>query len=288
MSDVESPDSEPVPKIRNALETVRQRLDQIQTGDLLPMNVDPVRALTTVRGVAIRLQPLRARMLTLPDFNIEHFDNLELYARALMQANALYTCAIAPPTELAKVVSDATRLKEAFMCDVASLVKRGLLRENPFKGRQGHPSYRHLASDLLGLTIILRTHLEKAPQRSTVTIDELEQAEILVENLNALLGAKESAPEALATATLDRKKAYTLMVRSYDQVRKVVSYLKWGTSEASKLAPPLNLGRKGTRKKVPTNVEPTQESGSISPPNTAITSDVTNLIELPNMDPFVH
>jgi hypothetical protein len=288
MSDVDAADLNPAPRIRNALETVRPKLDQIQKADLLPMNVDPLRALTTVRGVATRLRPFREQMLTLPDFNIEHFDNLDLYARALMQANALYACAKAPPTELVKVAEEANQLKEAFTCDVGSLVKRGLLRENCFKSAQGHPSYRHLASDLMTLTNILRMHLEKASNRSTASFEELERAEILVERLMVLLSARERAPIELATATLDRQKAFTLMSRSYDQVRKVVTYLRWGKNDSSEFAPPLNLGRKGARKKPVIAVEPTQESVSMAPLETAILPVANNSNEVPNNDPFLH
>lgn len=281
------------PRVRSAFEHVRPMLDQIQKADLVPMNVDPVRALTIVRGVAVRLRPLRDPMLTLPGFNIDDFDNLDLYTRALMQANALYACAKAPPTELSKVAEEATQLKETFISDIASLVKRGLLRGHRFKAVPGRPSYRNLASDLLTLANILRTYMEKDSPRSTTSFEELDRAEILVENLNALLGARRRTPEELAAATLERQKAYALMARAYDQVRKAVAYLRWGNNDADELAPALNRGRKGARKKRTNTVEPVKETAvSLAAasllPEVAETPPVSALPYGPNDDPFVH
>jgi hypothetical protein len=276
-----------------ALDIVRPKLDKLTSAELLPMNVEPIVAASTVQGVFVRLSHLREQMAELPRFDVENFDLLDTYAVALLEANAYFTIASAPTEELAKVAALAKEQKEVFLCDVNVLIKRGYVRVKEFKPVRGRPSYRNLVSDLLALTTILRNHVNSGTNHSAVSIKELNHAEALSLRLMALTAARKRTPEALAKATLERQKAFTLMSRAYDQVRKAVHFLRWEKEDYAKMAPALPRGRKRVRKKrvvaapvssgVPEMSTPPSKSEAVD--SKALTPPVV----APNdNDPFLH
>jgi hypothetical protein len=257
------------------------------------MNVEPIVAASTVQGVFVRVSHLRDQMAELPRFDIENFDLLDTYAVALLEANAYFTIARAPTEELAKVAALAKELKEVFLCDVNVLIKRGHVRVKEFKPVRGRPSYRNLVNDLLALTTILRNHVNSGANHSAVSTKELDRAEALSLRLIALMAARKRTPEALAKATLERQKAFTLMSRAYDQVRKAVHFLRWEKEDYAKLTPALPRGRKGVRKKRVVAAPASSEVAEMSTPPSK--SEATDLMAFPppvaalnDNDPFLH
>ena len=59
----------------------------------------------------------------------------------------------------------------------------------------------------------------------------------------------------LSSATENRLRAFTLLVRSYDAVRRAIAYLRWRQGDSDHFAPSLWAGR-GGRGKSPLGAEP--------------------------------
>ena len=60
---------------------------------------------------------------------------------------------------------------------------------------------------------------------------------------------RNGGPAATAAAALDRQRAFTLFARRYDELRRVVTYLRWHQGDADRIAPSLYRRRHKRRSK---------------------------------------
>jgi len=261
------------PQLREALEKVRPRLATVDPTELIPINVNPVDAATTVCGALPAILNFRSSIRThLNTFELDHLDGLEPLAMALIQSHSLFVGAKAPPTELTNVLSEITPLRERFLTDVNGLKTRGCLNVCNLTSLRGSPGHRRIATDVLTLTNILRNNWEGVSSKCGVTEAELNRAEFLADRLFRLVSRRAQAPARLAEAALERQKIYTLLVHSYGQVRKAVSYLRWEHEDAEKFAPSFFKSRKaGKRKKASAVARPSagHETATTAAPATA-------------------
>ena len=90
--------------------------------------------------------------------------------------------------------------------------------------------------------------------KTAIEMTEVDQAEALGERLITAIGLRDQGPELLAESAENRQKAFTLFVNAYDQIRRVVSFLRWDQDDVDQIAPSLYAGRTtGRRKGTDTN-----------------------------------
>lgn len=240
------------PRLRDALDRVRQELAALAEGELMPLNVDPLVATATARAAIPRLLEMRPRIeKALPEFELRYLDNLEIYALALMQSHGLYLCAKTPPEELELVASEAIQLRKRLLTDISTINQRKLICRKESTLRRGPPSYRDVVGDILTLSNLLRKHWETISLKCGVTLEELDRAEVLGDQMNKLLGSRERTPLLVAEAINERQRAFTLFANAYNQVRKAAFYLRWELGDVDKFAPALRPGKTGVRGKRP-------------------------------------
>lgn len=63
------------------------------------------------------------------------------------------------------------------------------------------------------------------------------------------LGAPATARRSGGRVADARQRTFTLLVRSYDQIRRALSYLRWNEGDVDRIAPSLWAGRGGSRPK---------------------------------------
>jgi hypothetical protein len=111
MADVSStqntdPSSAGAPSGRQATSVLRYRqvfqqalpiAQKLAAKDLIPVNIDLPTAVTTTLGALPEILAFRDRAKALPEFDIQHFDQLETYALAAMHAHGDYIAASALP-----------------------------------------------------------------------------------------------------------------------------------------------------------------------------------------------
>jgi hypothetical protein len=285
------------PRLRTAFERVRPELVALQTTDLLPINIDPVGAAAQALGALPELLNLRPQMMEqLHAFDISNLDQLETYALALIQANCARLGAQAAPEYLSELVTATTKMRERLVADVSTLSARGYIKGASRSNLRGRLGYRHIASDVLMLSGVLRTYWATVAAKCAVTESELDQAEILGDRLIQTVGLRERVSVAVAEAAIERQKVFTLFVRAYNQVRKAVTYLRWELGDAENLAPSLYLKQNVSRRKATSNAEaprgdtvpPAQavEQTAAVAPEDAVKEDVPT--GLPGSNPFLH
>jgi hypothetical protein len=97
--------------------------------------------------------------------------------------------------------------------------------------------------DILQLVSALRAEWAVIESHTPVTAIELDQAEALANAVVSTLGENEQATSPSAPPLDLRRRAYTLFVRTYDEVRRLVTYFRWTEGDADEVAPSLFAGR---------------------------------------------
>lgn len=274
----------------SALEEIRAELAQLPEHELLHQNVVPVAALVTIRGVYRALMGLRAEMLRLPDFDIANLDRLELYALAFVGAQAHCDALRESNREPEAVKAEAEALRAQLHSDVKALVLRKVIPPQRIQKLSRRRGYEQVASDLLLLTAVFRCHFDAIAGKCATTEQELVRAEALAHSLTIVVSRRREPLEAVGDALEVRKRAFTLFMRAYSQVRRAVQYLRSEHGDADRLAPPLTGKRKRAPRTSPKNeVVASTESAAVPvavEPRPAV--GLPERVGLPGSDPFLN
>jgi hypothetical protein len=278
------------PRALAALEQVRPELVGLLPDQLAAITTEPFMAASVARAAVPRVMAYRVEIEKLPGFEISHLDKLELYALAMLQANADYLATSAPPQHLQQLVDQGTAMRQTLLSDVMPFVKRGVIKGDQLDSLKGPVGHVNLASDLFVIVSTFRSNWNKIAGKTSVTSDELDLAQLLAENLSQDIGEKKFSSAVIATAALRRQQVFTLLVRAYDQVRRAITYIGWDADDIDDIAPSLFAGRK---RKSDVTVDPTPvvepTVAKAAPATTADVSAATKpAVGLPGADPFIH
>lgn len=207
---------------------------------LIAVNLDIVKMVETVEGSYDELHSLLPEIKQrCPSFDDQHVLQLPTMARALRHAHALYQYALKPQDNLAEVAREAETYRVALRADASTMVVRGWLDPKLLKNVKGRRGYANCASDLLILVNIYRDLWDGIEGRTSVTQRELKRAEELVTIMDRLRGVRAQAPAVVAQAADMRTRMFTLLMLSYNQVRRVVAFVRWDDKDADEFAPNL-------------------------------------------------
>ncbi|HEY5956530.1 MAG TPA: hypothetical protein VIV60_08260 [Polyangiaceae bacterium] len=252
-------------RLTEAFELARPEMLLLKESQLLPVNLQPIAAVSIVRGALPGLLAMRSTIEEeFRKFDATVLDRIERYAFALTHAQAVYQSVTKRSKTLSKLSKDAVRLRERFLQDLQALVQRGQVDKSRLSKLKGAHGHRNIASDLLILMTVLRECWPDIVGKTAVTRDELEQAELLCNQLVAAIGMRQQVPTLAVDAAADRQRAFTLFMRAYDQIRRAVVFLRWETGDIDSIAPSLyaksHNSRKGRPEPTPNEQKPAAES----------------------------
>ena len=277
---------------------VAQALD---LNDLITINIDVPAAVTTALGALPEIMALHEQAKALPSFDVKQIDDLGTYARAAMHAHGEYVAASAPPEALEALNAEGLALRDTLYQDALALSHRGLVNGTPLTEFKKNTGYKNLATDLIGLSSLLRNHWSQIGTRTAITPKELDHADDLSEKLLLAVGAREQAPAVIAEVAQLRQRLFTVFVNAYDEARRAISFLRWKENDIEKIAPSLYAGRTTRRAKTETAPEPgasvTPAANPLAPSATvpvtgavpaspAASSPLPSLPGLPGSSPF--
>lgn len=234
-----------------ALAEIEAEMAALEPSQIARINVDIPRAVTTALGARPALFALRPRIVKeLPYFPIGSLDKLDTYALATWYAHLLSLPA--PKTESAHkpLVFEASTLRNTLLVAADALAHRNILDPAQIAQIRRGQGHIDLASDLVALSTLFRNNWSDIEGKTTVRPAELERADVLGPELLAAIGVRENAPRGPVSQLADqRRRAFTLFARAYDDCRQAASYLRWKQGDAGKLAPafagPRTKARKG-------------------------------------------
>lgn len=213
------------------------------------INVDVMYVVTLIFGHLKRILALRDEFVArLKDFDISLLDELDDFTRALQHAHGLYLQATKSPAALQALVERATQLRDVLHADALALATRGLLNPDAFREVKRNNGYRALIVDLQVLVATFRERWADIMGRTAVQAEELDATVVLIDTLTQAVGDKEHSPAAQAQATLVRNKAFLLVVRTWEEVRSWVLYVRRKEGDGEQLAPSLYSNRSSARR----------------------------------------
>ena len=246
-----------------ALEHLRPELVALTEKELLRVNLDPLASVSIARGALPALRGLCLEAKGEPHtLDEDRLLQLELYAFALTQAQTSYKLTRRRTRALKELGAASHQLRARLLSDITVLVERGLIPSNKVARLRGPNGYRNIASDLLILALVLRESWAQIEHKTAITEEEINRAEDLGNILVTAVAVRHEVPEQATKASDIRQRAYTLFVRAYDEVRRIVSYLRWHAGDADIFAPSLYAKRKASkrRRKVPVSMPATAEA----------------------------
>lgn len=283
------------PRFRAAFEQLLPEIRAVPDSEFAAINVDVPSSVATALGAWPEVHGLRDQIAKdVSSFNITLLDNLELYALALGHAQTEYQTATEPSPSLVALANENIMWRTILLNDVTTLISRKLLPQSVTSDLKGINGHKNIAFDLFALANVIKKNWDKVSSKTTVTQDELVQAQILADKLVTAVGEREQAPVVAAEAVRDRQAAFTLFINAYDEVRSVVCYLRRKQGDADSIIPSLYAGRTVTKKKpaddntdnppAPTPAQPTgnQPHNGGTTPTLAAKADVTE------SGPFMH
>jgi hypothetical protein len=140
--------------------------------------------------------------------------------------------------------------------------------------------FRNISTDVFHLVEAIRARWTDIESKTAITQQELDRAERLQQRLNRLLGLKDQQTPNINAASEQRRRALTLLLRAYDEVRRAITYLRWKTNDIDDIAPSLFAGRGGRRKSTETTpatpTTPAVTPGTGTTPTTGTQQPTTN------------
>lgn len=243
VSEIDDADGACRPDSLTAFEKRAGEIAAVRDEDLVPINIDVLAAISTAIGVLTKVAGLKSRIAALAEVDHAQIDALPDYANALAWTHEIWRAASAPAEVVPELAAAATRMRNRFAADVNALAERGLVNADRAARLHSGVGYRAVVDDLMGLSGLLRGSWDIVAGKTAVDVAEIQRAEILAGRMLAALGHREQAPATVAEASRMRERAFTLFVRSYDQLRRAVTFLRWNEGDAATLVPSLWSGR---------------------------------------------
>lgn len=236
-----------VPKeAAEAFAQARAEIGALDRAALVAINLDIPRAVAIAVAAIPHIAAQRPHIVEqLPKLDLRSVDKLGTYALA-----AWYAHLLALPTtteaELAALLKEATPLREALLVAAEALAHKGLLDAKSVADIRAGQGNLDKANDLVALAALFSAAWPRVGQRTAIEQSEVERAAELGPAILVALGAREplgvDVPDPSEPAE-QRKRAFTLFYRAYEECRRAVSYLRWHEGDAESIAPSLHLIR---------------------------------------------
>ena len=264
--------------VDEAFQRVKADLAALAPDELVQVNLDVQAATGVILGVLPGVRALRDRLAAeLPAFDLKAFDKLEDYALALRFAQGAFQTATLPPDDLELLTAEASKLRERLLADANALALHGLVDPRKLEQLKGAKGFKNVAQDLETLSQALQESWSQIQGKSPIVAEDLQAASRIGTRLTRVLGLRDQGPAVLAVATDQRLRAFTLLLRAYEETRFAVRYLRRREDDADSIAPSLYPGVSRRRPSepeptVPSNAPPT---GSVpSPPAASSTTQM--------------
>ncbi|MBL8741144.1 MAG: hypothetical protein JNK04_08625 [Myxococcales bacterium] len=209
-------------------------------GALRQVTVDIPTAAIIVRGALPALQRHRAAVVAaFREFDLGQYDKIELYTRALTQANGEYLATSRGVAEVPALTEALKEIRTTLLTDMRTAVRRKLIDRSHLDRLQGAKGAKNTATDVITLCALVRKQWSALAGRTAVDLREIDRAELLAEELQSALALAENADGALVAAGELRQRVYTLFFNAYDEARRAISFLRWREGDANEIAPSL-------------------------------------------------
>lgn len=251
------------PVFTQALAAVRPELDRMPAVEVEDVRLDVPAAILAILGIVPKVATFRPAMLArFGEAQTANLDRLELVARAAGCAHADHQIEV-NGADLEPLSNAVVELRAVLLVDAQSLVHRKVLQPGVLGELRGIQGAKNQCFDLLQLVSVFRKFWATVEAQTPVTTADLDRAEVLANQLATAAGIREQATAGVSPSADLRRRAFTLLLRTYDEVRRMITFLRWDDGDADQLAPSLWAGRR-------------RNGSDITPAPTTTTTPTTN------------
>lgn len=255
---------------KDAYARVKGDWEGLDSDQLLQVNLEPYFAAETVLGAWPKLKAYRDRIAKeIPSANISLIDKLQDYVLALRFVQSRYAMATKGPNNLEELVEEANKLCDILEADAKTLSLRGLFDPTKLAGLQGGNSYKALADDLEALAHELEAIYPSIRGKCATTPEDLKAAMQMSTRLTRLRGEEHISPAAVAALTEERQRAFTQVIKAYDEARAAIAFLRRREGDLEQIAPNLYIANTRRRKGAEAPVIP-----AVTPPTSGTPAPV--------------
>lgn len=253
--------------VAEAYQRIEPEFAALKAEEVETPTLDIHAAVRTVLGALPEIRDLRAQLVKeLPAFDVAAFDKLEDYALALSRAHARYQIATTSPNELDEVIVEASKARERLVAAARGLALFGLFDGRKLDQLKHGNGHSNVAEDLQALSAAFEENWTKLEGKTPLTLESVKGASRLALRFTRLVGLKEQGTPEQAEATDLRRRAFTLLLRTYEDVRAAVRFLRRREDDADSIVPTLYVKTRRASGKDETQVP----EGTVATPATGV------------------
>lgn len=230
-----------------ALALMLPRITAVTQAELRVIGVDVRRgamraigALETIRRYLDLLAPVGITAASL--------DELRLLALATYEAETRLAAHRRRPRPLRLLYGEVSTVRRELVAVVKMFVALGRMDGTVLEGLRGPHGHEEVSSDVGTLVTALRDAAPALGSRLPLTAAELTRARALATELAHASAAQRDGLRPRADAALLRNQAYSLLVRTYGEVRSAVRLVRQVEKDADRIAPALFTNRGPSRR----------------------------------------
>jgi hypothetical protein len=229
------------PNWRCAYRQSRAALESIPTDKLVELDIDiPIEAPAVLARLP-KIMALRSRVASsLADFDMRAIDKLAQHLRAMCYAHWLFQSTRVSFERLQGWLGEWPTVQERLIAEArrqptSDLRNRSALEHcaNPGKFCQG-------LSNAQRLCCLVRPLPNEFDVTTGLRSHEIAHAQLLAELMAIIDVQGDDLHKLETTLRLNRQRAFTLFLLSYDQVRRATQFIRWSEGDADEIAPALH------------------------------------------------
>lgn len=239
------------------------RFAALPASEHIPITMDVALTFTTSHGKLMQIPELRQRVLALPGIHRERVEEVEELLLAFGYAQAQYSNHFAPTAAIPALHEKVVKSRQVLANAVEALADVGLVPGDRRVDIKGNASRDAIALDVIGTVGQLVERWPSIEGKTALTREQLERFANDAGDLLEAIGARRS--DTSHRISHNRNAALTLFARSWDQLRRGVSYERWEEGDVDDFLPPLHSNRVQRPKKT----APADDTVEPSPPTSA-------------------
>lgn len=157
------------------------------------------------------------------------------------------------------------------LTDAEALVNRGLIPERALDNARGIQGYQAALDSLQVVISVFREHWAAVSTRTPTTVADIDRAEDVAMRMSRAMSSRGPSAASIAASEL-RVRALSKLIATYDELRRMVGYLRFYEGDTDTIVPSFYAGRGG--RKVVVSDEETDTDDDVVPPQPVTPSPV--------------
>lgn len=234
-----------------AYERIRGALDALGADEVGVIRATAPAAVVVVFGALANIEARLGEMReATPRLDFDELGRLRDYALALYYLHLMTTPVEGTSADLPALLAEASPLRARLLSMAETMVLFGHVAPERVAVIRSGSGHLDTAEDLGALVRLFRELDPAIASKTPVGEAMLERAGELSFQIVAAFGRRKVGSDGAGQPSRledDRARAFRLMVRTYDQARRALRFLRWAEGDADVLAPSIFSGRRRER-----------------------------------------